>query len=234
AQGYVVARDRLWQMDLLRRTARGELSEIFGRATLEEDKRRRRFGFAGLAEQGVNRLGPGEFAAVEQYARGVNAWIESLDGNSLPPEFRVLRYKPRPWQVEDSVVIGKVFAETLSTSWQLDLMRAALADLPKAKREALLPSTSPLDVVMVGSDKGDGKAAPDQPTGARGTLLMRPADVGALLSEAAEITESATRSLRRAGLYAEDLAASNNWVVSGRHTITGKPLLANDPHLSPS
>ena len=231
AQGYAVARDRLWQMDLFRRTARGELSEIFGRVALEEDKRRRKFGFAALAAQAVGHLASGERAAFEHYASGVNALIESLDDKSLPVEFRVLRYKPRPWEVADSLVIGKIFAETLSTSWQVDLMRGALADLPREKREALFPTTSPLDVIMVGSDSGTKKAAQaEQPAG--GAAGRHPDD--AILSEAEDIIRTATRSLRRAGFYAEDLAASNNWVVSGKHTVTGKPLLANDPHLSPS
>src|SRR5690349_2285330 len=101
AQGYVAASDRLWQMDLLRRTARGELSEIFGRATLEEDKRHRTFGFAALAEQMVSRLSPPARAAVEAYARGVNAFTEALDEKNLPPEFRLLQYKPRSWRPAD-------------------------------------------------------------------------------------------------------------------------------------
>src|SRR5262245_39060929 len=96
AQGFVTAGDRLWQMDLLRRTGRGELSEIFGRATLEEDKRRRVFGFGSLADQMVGRLSKPARAAIEAYARGVNALIESLDEKSLPPEFQALQYRPRP------------------------------------------------------------------------------------------------------------------------------------------
>src|SRR5438128_498664 len=148
AQGYVAASDRLWQMDLLRRTARGELSEIFGRATLEEDKRHRTFGFAALAEQMVSRLSQPARAPVEAYARGVNAFIESLDEKSLPLEFRLLQYKPRPWQPADSLLIGKIFAESLNTTWPRDLMRAAFTALPQERRDALLPVTSPLDLIM--------------------------------------------------------------------------------------
>src|SRR5688572_12579152 len=75
AQGYVTASDRLWQMDLMRRLARGETAEIFGRATLEEDKRWRRFGFAGIADQSLQYLSPELKAALENYAKGVNAYI---------------------------------------------------------------------------------------------------------------------------------------------------------------
>jgi penicillin amidase len=230
AQGFVVAGDRLWQMDLLRRTARGELSEIFGRATLEDDKRHRAFGFAALAEQMVSRLSQPARAAIEAYAHGVNAFIESLDEKSLPPEFRVLQYKPRSWRPADSLLIGKVFAESLNTTWQRDLMRAAFSALPQERRDALLPVTSPLDVIIVGSDTLKKKPEAINRTSNSMNQLTR----YKLLDDLADATDSARRSLERVGLYAEDLAASNNWVVSGKHSVTSKPLLANDPHLQAS
>lgn len=230
AQGYVAASDRLWQMDLLRRTARGELSEIFGRATLEEDKRHRTFGFAGLAEQMVGRLSEPLRAAVETYARGVNAFIDSLDEKSLPPEFRLLQYKPRSWHPADSLLIGKIFAESLNTTWQRDLMRAAFTALPQERRDALLPITSPLDVIVVGSD--NLKKKPEAINRTSNSVSPLPGDH--LLRDLAETTDLMRRSLERVGLYAEDLAASNNWVVSGKRSVTGKPLLANDPHLQAS
>ncbi len=230
AQGFVTAGDRLWQMDLLRRTGRGELSEIFGRVTLEEDRRRRIFGFGALADQMVGRLSQPARAAIEAYARGVNALIESLDEKSLPPEFRALQYKPHPWRPADSLIIGKIFAESLNTTWRRDLMRGSFSTLPQERRDALLPVTSPLDVIMVGSDNSKKK------TGARNrsaNSMIRPPGHRTLL-DLAEIADTARRSLERVGLYAEDLAASNNWVVSGRRSVTGKPLLANDPHLQAS
>jgi penicillin amidase len=231
AQGFVTAGDRLWQMDLLRRTARGELSEIFGRATFEEDKKHRVFGFAQLSEGMLPQLPVAERTALEAYARGVNAFIDSHDANSLPPEFQILQYKPRAWTPADSLVIGKIFAETLSTSWQTDLMRAALADLPKEKRELMLAETSPLDVIVVGKDSDEKKAS--YPLG---DPLMKYSMVEseALLRAVSETSETMARSLARVGLYMEDRAASNNWVVSGSRTSTGKPMLANDPHLPSS
>jgi penicillin amidase len=234
AAGYSAARNRLWQMELLRRTARGELSEILGRATLEEDKRHRVLGFAALSEQMVGRLSTPVRAALQAYARGVNMVIESLDDKSLPVEFRILKFRPAPWRPADSVIIGKLFAETLNNTWQTDLMRMALADLPKNRQAALLPSTSPLDTIMVGSDAGKRKPAASYQHA--GSKLLRAAgpSIPEMLKAVAEIDEVINRSLRRAGLYAEDLAASNNWVIDGKHTVTGKPLLANDPHLSAS
>src|SRR5207247_11004995 len=92
AQGYMTASDRLWQMDLLRRTVRGELSEIFGQATLAQDKTHRVFGFAGILEQTAGHLPPNLDAALNAYAKGVNAFIDSLIDKYLHPAFVLLSY----------------------------------------------------------------------------------------------------------------------------------------------
>src|SRR5213078_4171198 len=84
AQGYITASDRLWQMDLLRRTVRGELSEIFGQAALAQDKNHRIYGFAGVVDETLKRL-PAKFSgALNAYANGVNAFIDSLTEKTLP------------------------------------------------------------------------------------------------------------------------------------------------------
>jgi penicillin amidase len=228
AQGYVVASDRLWEMDFLRRTARGELAEIFGRVVLEEDKRRRLYGFGGLSEAMMARTSPQVHASLEAYARGVNAYIESLDAQRLPIEFQILGYKPLPWSPADSLLVGKIFAEVLSTTWDTDIMRAALTSLPADKRKALLPETSPLDVVIVGNDKNAKRA---KASSSRQKLPGNVTVDDGTLAEVAAIKETMARSLERVGLFIEDGAVSNNWVVAGSRTVSGKPLLANDPHL---
>ena len=235
AQGYVTASDRLFQMDLFRRTARGELAEIFGAGpggtVLESDKQHRRYGFAQLAEAQVEHLPAKLRAALEDYARGVNAYIASLDAKSLPPEFQILQLKPRPWRVADSLVIGKLFDETLTTSWRLDLTRAAFADLPQGLRDQLFPESSPLDVILVGSDQKKRATASQLPS----DTLRQSATIARAGFDALSFNElSAELALERIGLYAKDADASNNWVVSGKLTATGKPLLENDPHLSAS
>ena len=121
-QGYVTAGDRLWQMDLLRRVARGETAEIFGNAALEEDKRWRRFGFAKISDESIAFLSPELGVALDAYARGVNAYIATLDDKSLPVEFRLLQYKPRAWTASDSIVVGKILADALSSTWRNDLV----------------------------------------------------------------------------------------------------------------
>ncbi|MBL8151394.1 MAG: penicillin acylase family protein, partial [Blastocatellia bacterium] len=94
AQGYVTATDRLWQMDLFRRNARGELSEIFGKATFEEDKRHKIYGFAHVADEAVKQSSPKALAALQAYADGVNAYIDATENQHLPIEFQILSYRP--------------------------------------------------------------------------------------------------------------------------------------------
>src|SRR4026209_2496410 len=99
--GYAVAADRLWQMDLFRRTARGELAEVLGagpnNVALDQDKLHRTYGFAQAAEAEVAQATPKIAALLEAYARGVNAYASSLDTKSLPAEFQILQYNFRPW-----------------------------------------------------------------------------------------------------------------------------------------
>src|SRR6186713_2970717 len=102
AQGFITASDRLWQMDLMRRVARGETAEIFGKRTLEEDQRWRRFNFSRIADENLKYLSPDLVAALESYARGVNAFIATLDDEHLPAEFRLFQYRPSPWRASDT------------------------------------------------------------------------------------------------------------------------------------
>jgi penicillin amidase len=231
AQGYLTASDRLWQMDILRRTVRGELSEIFGRLALAQDKSHRVFGFAGILDQTAAHLPANLSLALNAYAKGVNAYIDSRTDQNLPPEFVILQYKPRPWIPADSLAVGKLLAEYLSTSWQLDIMRASMATLPKEKREALFPETSPLDVLVVGSDRPSLKTTNRREAKSLPECLLPSRQV---LTELNELIESQRQSLEGLGLFTqptESIQASNNWVVSGKRTVSGRPLLANDPHI---
>jgi penicillin amidase len=229
AQGYAVARDRLWQMDLFRRSSRGELAEVFGETALEEDKIHRKYGFAELAGQMIPKLEPKARAAVEAYTRGVNAYIESLDDQSLPVEFRILRYKPTLWQPSDCVIIGKLFAEFLSNSWNLDLVRAAFEGVPEEKRNQIFQTKSAMDVLLIGSDQ-------TTPSGKNQShsWSAEACPSSSMVEELLALLPSERSWLESIGFSVTDPAASNNWVVSGDHSVTGKPLLANDPHLTPS
>ncbi len=224
AQGYVMASDRLWQMDLYRRVARGETAELFGKQALEEDKRWRRYGFAAVAEEGLKHLSPELIAALEAYSRGVNAYIATLDEKTLPLEFRILQSRPRDWRPADSLVIGKILAEALSTTYQQDLVRESVKGIAPEKLSDLYERVTPYDVILFGKDAASTPAKTQSRTGGFD------ADIVYALQKDMAAREA---SLSRVGLFAEDLAASNNWVISGKRTADGRPILANDPHLRP-
>jgi penicillin amidase len=226
-QGYAAAQDRLWQMDLFRRTARGELAEILGagpnNVVIDQDKLHRTYGFAQTAEAELANASPQTRATLEAYARGVNAYASSLDPKSMPPEFQILQYSFRPWTPADSLVVVKIFAEALSDTWRLDIMRQAMSVLPAEKRAELLPEISAIDVLVVGKDTQSK---------VKSSALVKPERVSPeTLAHLAHNREIAAAALDRIGLHTDALAASNNWVVSGKRTVTGKPLLSNDPHL---
>ncbi|MCS7080061.1 MAG: penicillin acylase family protein [Chloracidobacterium sp.] len=239
AQGYVTASDRLWQMDLLRRTAAGELAEIFGERVLDEDRLHRTYGFSHICEATIARMDPDERRHLEAYAAGVNAYLDQCRDQTLPLECRLLRYRPRPWRPADTLLIGKLFCEALSTTWPVDLARAVMAQTaPDKYAELTKPieagETSVRDVLVVGTDDHPASPPTERSKRKRRTPLSSPPLPKKALLDVERLTNAQTASLARVGLHAEALAASNNWVVSGKRTTTGRPILANDPHLDPS
>jgi penicillin amidase len=217
AQGYATAADRLWQMDFLRRTARGELAEVFGAGALEVDKLHRIYGFRCVAEKLFDGTSEETRLVLESYARGVNAFIEECGTKSLPPEFQLLSYEPRAWTPVDSLALGKLFAENLSFTVDADILRALLSDLPREKVAWLLPETSPLDLETEEATRYEGAACE-----------FSEAELALLTTELKRMRRArvATSSDREVG--------SNSWVVSGAKTVSGKPMLASDPHLPPT
>ncbi len=211
ALGFVHAQDRLWQMELQRRTGQGRLSEIFGETTFRTDVFLRTLDLYGHAQRSLAALPDDVKRALAAYARGVNAYMTRHTGWLEPkraPEFLLLRHHPEPWQPADSMVTIKLMALQLSTNLNHELLRLALAaqGLTAAEIEDLMP----LDAV----DK-----PPPMPELAKLYPLRRPV--------------SAQRRAEASTLVDDIIAsgASNNWVVSGTRTTSGKPLLANDPHL---
>ncbi|HMS38803.1 MAG TPA: penicillin acylase family protein, partial [Pyrinomonadaceae bacterium] len=224
AQGFITASDRLWQMELLRRVSHGELAEIFGKQVVEEDKMWRKYGFAQIAEESLKTLNPELKTALENYSRGVNAYIATLNKENMPPEFTILQITPRNWKPTDTLVLGKILAEGLSSTWRDDLERAAISILPKDKLNDLLNQITPYDVVLFGKDSKTQKATASYKLQITDNELQ-------FANEQAEIRKN---SLERIGFYMEGAAASNNWVISGKRTADGKALMANDPHLPPT
>ncbi|MGH9645976.1 MAG: penicillin acylase family protein, partial [Bryobacteraceae bacterium] len=176
-QGYVAAQDRMWQMDGLRRLAAGELAEVLGRGAmdsiLDSDRDARRWRLDRIAEAQARNLTPEARAIVAAYARGVNYWLEN-HRHRLPPEFAMLGYDPRPWRMEDSLLVALEMGRTLTSTWREKMNKLhMLRGGDEAKVDFLYP-------------RGGGGAV--QP-------------------------------------------GSNAWVISGAHSTTGRPILANDPHL---
>jgi len=247
AQGYVMAQDRLWQMDLLRRVARGQLSEILGPRTLAIDKDFRTLGLGRAADQEAARLDPEPRKILEAYARGVNQFIEQRVGN-LPLEFSLLRYKPQPWKPADTLAISGYMYRTLADTREREMNRAKVAGRagPDRARD-LFSQESALDHFVIGDpnvpNDGSQRSATDpdeddddddiQPDtvfkaelgGATSGPDGNAPDLTSALAQSVERFLAESRNEIRQGL------GSNNWVVSGAHTATGKPLLANDTHL---
>ena len=221
ALGYLHAQDRLWQMEFQRRVGHGRLAEVLGPAALDNDRLFRVIGFTHNARQMWAGAPAAARAPVEAYLRGVNAFIESHGGARLPVEFALLGVTPEPWRPEDVLVWGRVMSWELSTNWRDELLRARVA--ARAGEDAA-------DALMPASTRGSPVVVPefDVPAGSpRAHASARSPLDRATLAALARAAEGL------AGLRVIDtaVAASNNWVVSGTRTDTGKPLLANDPHL---
>ncbi|WP_167816970.1 penicillin acylase family protein [Thermus tengchongensis] len=202
AQGFVHAQERLWQMEFQRRVGQGRLAEVLGEAALPQDRFLRTWGFYRAAESAYERLYPEEKRAVDAYVAGVNAFLES--GAPLPPEFRLLSFRPEPWTGPDVLVWAKMMSFDLSMNWEEELLRHRLL-ARGVSPERLLELLPPYPE--------------DAPT------ILQAEDLNLPLSR-----EEAPAALLRLA-PPRFLEASNNWVVSGSRTATGKPFLADDPHL---
>jgi len=248
AQGYVMAQDRLWQMDLLRRVARGELSEILGVRTLAIDKDFRELGLGRAADREAATLDPEPRKILEAYARGVNQFIKQHMSN-LPLEFSLLRYQPQPWKPADTLAISGYMYRTLADTRQREMNRAKVTELAGPDRaKDLFPQQSAMDHFVIGDpnvpNDGSQRSATDpdeddddddiQPDTVFKAELGRTTGCQSGLS-ASDLTsvlaQSVERALGESGNEIRQGLGSNNWVVSGAHTATGKPLLANDTHL---
>ncbi len=226
ALGFSHAQDRLWQMELNRRTGAGRLSEVLGSAALDQDKFLRTWGFYRAAESAYAALEPRSKAILEAYVAGVNNVI--AQGN-YPIEFSLLGVKPEPWKPADSLVWSKMLAYNLSSNWNGELENLSLLKkVGLAGFNALKPEyTKPYPTVLRLEDyKGKLNIAGLEPP------RSKPAVISAALEMTMQNVQNTARGIREQyGLGYEKGLGSNNWVVGGSRTESGKPLLANDPHL---
>jgi len=251
AQAFITAGDRLFQMDALRRHAAGELAEIFGSSLLEHDRSQRTLQIRTTADAALAQLPPAQLHALEVYARGVNAGIDAQRAH-LPIEFRLLSYQPRPWLPRDSLLVALVMFEDLTNRFPEKLNREALTarlapNLPPEEREQLLldlypvgswrdhpPSrpvvdlTTPVDEIPeIPLDDSQVKLHRPPPPSPSNTPAHTPSNTPSSMQDLLALGQTLAPSLCpgcRPG--------SNNWVVSGARTATGRPLLSNDMHLS--
>ena len=285
AQGYVTAQDRLWQMDAFRRNANGELAEVMGPSLLRHDKAQRMFQFRNTAHRIYANLPAEERARYEAYARGVNLYIAQHQ-DSLPAEFRLLHYKPKPWSGVDSISIGMMMVDMLDTHWYTKLSRERIAaklnnpklesdlypvgswrdhpptgelldlsqphpqppatsddeDDERTQTRTVPPQFTPQIVSVIGTASapcqltlcaGDPVSGHDFSRAAKATgIIAALAPEGSLTKEIEFLAgPPALRTSLAFSACADCTPGSNNWVIAGKHTASGKPLLSNDMHL---
>ncbi|EMA29430.1 penicillin acylase family protein, partial [Halobiforma nitratireducens] len=226
AVGYVQAFDRLFQLDLQRRVMRGQVSELVGEATLEDDEFHVAMDFAGAAEATWEHVadtpaGP----LVEAYVDGVNAVI---DGTQLPLEFELLEYEPREWTPVDTILMEKQISWDLTGSFG-ELRRAVVADrLGDDALEELYPERLDHDVPILREtvDAENDEDETDDGAGNTSPFVAFESDENGADDPGGELADWLSRFESPTGI------GSNSWVVSGDHTESGSPIVAYDPHLS--
>jgi penicillin amidase len=204
AQGFVHAQDRLWQMELNRRIGSGRLAEVFGQLAVPADIFTRRLGLRRAAQSDLENLQPREAELLEAYAAGVNAARAAM-GWRLPLEFRLLGFAPEAWTVLDSLTWIQVMSMDLCANWEQELLRAKL-----------LAKAGPVGARLLTLFTRDGR-----------TTVPSTQAAETLLDQLSELYEEARQFLPNCGVA----GGSNAWVVSGQRSVSGKPLLASDPHL---
>jgi penicillin amidase len=202
AQGFVVAQDRLFQLDLWRRTGMGEMAELQGPDALEGDRFARMLLYRGDMEAEWRSYAPDTREIATAFAEGINAFIQNAGRDGLPLEFQILGYQPRPWRAED--VLPRMSGLIMSGNWQRELSRARLiAEVGIDTARRLAPTDPPREFAL------DPLLSPD----------LFKADIG-----------HAFKVATKAPAFHPSLQESNNWVADGSLTASGKPMLAGDPH----
>ena len=251
------AQDRLWQMEFQRRIGFGRLSEVLGAAALPQDRFLRTVGFGRAARSAWQHLSAEARTDINAYVAGINAFLASHHGRQLPPEFTLLNFEPEPWSGEDVLVWVKMMAWDLGANYSLELFRRDLVEKVGAERAAQLMPPYPADAPTImgaalGTDAPSHDArdpgAPSSVTPSSSTNNVAPSAEPAaatatmattgvipawseLFREALSVGHPAVTEFLLNGARTEALG-SNNWVIDGTMTASGKPMLANDPHRS--
>jgi penicillin G amidase len=208
AVGYVMAQERLWQMDLIRRATTGRLSELFGKEYVQTDLFLRSLDMAAKSKKVIEEEDPAIISCLQAYSDGVNRYIKEA-GRKLPPEFIILSYKPEPWTLDDMAnIIGYMGWDLASGNLSFDIFcRKLVQKIGNAKAAELIPDWKAVNSVVFPEFRLNEQTIKDI------ELFIKSMD-----------------KLPALGL--STFSGSNNWAVSGKRSETGKPLLANDMHLA--
>ncbi len=229
AQGYLTARDRLWQMEFQTLYAAGRLTEIVGRAALPQDRLFRRIGMAWAAENVARAFAGDEVtrSVLQAYSDGVNAWIARLRPRDLPVEYKILDYRPEPWTPLKSALLQTLMAHDLTFFDRDEALTAMREALGRDTVDRLFPREQPFTDPVVPRGTPWAFAPLPLPLPPRGE---GPPELEAGLRPGSALPaapDDPVRIVRGGG----DGLGSNNWAVSGRLTRSGFPILCNDIHL---
>ncbi|PLZ81565.1 penicillin acylase family protein [Fischerella muscicola CCMEE 5323] len=219
AQGYIHAQDRFWQMDFWRHIGSGRLAEMFGQSQLNTDKFLRTLGWARVAQTEIQQMDTETRNILQAYADGINTYLADHQNSALSLEYAVLKllnpnYKPEPWQLLHTLTWGKVMSYDLGDNLDTEIERSILLKTLTSQQVDQLIPPYPADHPVVVGHGGQG--------GHVGQRRQR----GDLSSLSPPTPHTLSLAFGRG-----DGIGSNNWVISGQRTATGKPILANDPHL---
>ncbi len=235
AQGYVHAQDRFWEMDFRRHVTSGRLSELFGESQLGTDTFIRTLGWRNVAEEEVQILDATSLAYYQSYADGVNAYLDTHSGANLSLEYVMLGlqnpdYSPEHWTPADSVAWLKAMAWDLRSNLEDEIERALLSGTFTPEQIAQIHPDYDYSKPTIVSDADPTTKTNAAPEAMPAAMHTAP---GVDYAEAALRTSAALNNVPRLIGPAGSHVGSNSWVVSGQYTESGKPLLANDPHLGP-
>ncbi|WP_371548666.1 penicillin acylase family protein [Streptomyces sp. NBC_00554] len=247
AQGFVQAQDRFYEMDVRRHMTSGRLSEMFGSGTVDDDEFLRTLGWDRVAKEEYDtKLSDSTKKYLQAYAKGVNAYLKGKDGKDISLEYAALGfendYKPQEWTPVDSVAWLKAMAWDLRGNMDDEIDRSLMTSRLGPQQIADLYPEYPYSRNQTIVQEGEYDSATQSYVQGGSSTTTDSAGTGL----AGDTTAPAGLESQLSGLYdvLDDLPTavgvngngigSNSWVVDGDHTITGEPLLANDPHLSPS
>lgn len=206
ALGYAHAQDRLFVMDIIRRAGEGRLAEIFGERSVPFDKMFRTIGLKRIVDKNMKQINPKSLDLLKAYAKGVNLYIRNAKGK-YPAEFDVLGYDPEEWKPKHSLLVGRMMAWELNISWWIDFSFSYLVQ--KFGQEKIL------------------EILPDYPENSKLLLPLVINNYPTISRSFVEVDKSFREFMGMSGTH----LGSNNWVVNGKKSSSGYPILANDTHL---